>query len=359
MSSLKHLAQSLGLSITTVSRALDGYSDVAPATRERVRAAAQAIHYRPNSAARSLRRRKAEVVAVTLPTEPGRFGPPIFLDMLAACGQRLAEEGLDLMLLPTAGRAKEMETYRRLLDGRRADAVIVVRTRLDDERVAFLKERGIPFVTHGRTARPDEHAFIDGDGEAGFREAARNLASLGHRHIAHIAAPQDLTFAHLRRKGWLAALEEVGFSEPLEYTVLPTEAGGYEAAQWLMQQSTPPTALLCATDSMAIGALSALKERGLVAGRDIAVIGHDNLPAAAFTDPPLSTMEIAAPDVGRQLAEMLMARLNGRDSRELQTILPVRQVPRTTHGPGELSSTPSIFRPRVERHQEGTIGGRK
>jgi LacI family transcriptional regulator len=332
VSSLKHLAQSLGLSITTVSRALDGYSDVAPATRERVRAAAQAIHYQPNSAARSLRRRTAEAVAVTLPTEPGRFGPPTFLNMLAACGQRLAEESLDLMLLPTAGCAEEMETYRRLLDGRRADAVIVVRTRLDDERVAFLKERGIPFVTHGRTARPDEHAFIDGDGEAGFREAARHLASLGHRRIAHIAAPQDLTFAHLRRKGWQAALKDVGFSGGPEYTAQPTEAGGYEAAQWLLQQSTPPTALLCATDSMAIGALSALKEGGLIAGRDIAVIGHDNLPAAAFTDPPLSTMEIAASDVGRQLAEMLIARLGGRDSRELQTILPVRQIPRATHG---------------------------
>jgi LacI family transcriptional regulator len=332
VSSLKHLAQSLGLSITTVSRALDGYSDVAPATRERVRAAAQAIQYQPNSAARSLRRRKAEAVAVTLPTEPGRFGPPTFLNMLAACGQRLAEEGLDLMLLPTGGRMEEMETYRRLLDGRRADAVIVVRTRLDDERVAFLKERDIPFVTHGRTARADEHAFIDGDGEAGFREAVQHLASLGHRRIAHIGAPQDLTFAHLRRKGWLAALAEAGFSDRPEYTAQPTEAGGYEAARWLMRQNTPPTALLCATDSMAIGALSALKELGLRAGRDIALIGHDNLPSAAFTDPPLSTMEIAAPDVGRQLAEMLIARLGGRDSRELQIILPVRQVPRATHG---------------------------
>jgi LacI family transcriptional regulator len=333
VSNLKLLARSLGLSITTVSRALDGYSDVAPATRERVQAAAQAMNYRPNPAARSLRRRKAEAVAVTLPTEPGQFGPPIFLNMLAACGQRLAEEGLDLMLLPTAGRAGEMDTYRRLLDGRRTDAVIVVRTRLEDERVGFLKERGIPFVTHGRTARSEEHAFIDGDGEAGFRDAARQLVASGHRRIAHIAAPQDLTFAHLRRKGWLAALEEVGSSEPLEYTAQPTEAGGYEATQWLLQQGAPPTALLCATDSMAIGALSALRERGLAAGRDIAVIGHDNLPSAAFTDPPLSSMEIAAPDVGRQLAEMLIARLGGRDGRELQTILPVRQVPRATHGP--------------------------
>jgi len=331
LSNLKHLARSLGLSITTVSRALDGYSDVAPATRERVRAAAEAINYRPNSAARSLRRRKAEAVAVTLPMEPGRFGPPVFLNVLAACSQRLSEEGLDLMLLPTAGRAAEMEAIRQLVDGGRADAIIVVRTRLEDERVAFLKQRGFPFVTHGRTARFEEHAFIDGDGESAFRRATEMLASLGHRRIAHIAAPQDLTFAHLRRKGWLAGLQETGQSDALEYATQPTEAGGYEAAQWLLRQSPQPTALLCATDSLAIGALSALKERGLMAGRDIAVIGHDNLPLTAFTDPPLSTMEIAAPDAGAQLAEALIARLGGRDHRDLQTILPVQQVSRATH----------------------------
>ena len=331
MSNLKHLARSLGLSITTVSRALDGYSDVAPATRERVRAAAEAINYRPNSAARSLRRRRAEAVAVTLPMEPGRFGPPVFLNVLAACSQRLSEEGLDLMLLPTAGRAAEMEAIRRLVDGGRADAIIVVRTRLEDERVAFLKQRGFPFVTHGRTARFEEHAFIDGDGESAFRRATEMLASLGHRRIAHIAAPQDLTFAHLRRTGWLAGLQETGQSDALEYATQPTEAGGYEAAQWLLRQSPRPTALLCATDSLAIGALSALKERGLMAGRDIAVIGHDNLPLSAFTDPPLSTMEIAAPDAGSQLAEALIARLGGRDHRDLQTILPVQQVSRATH----------------------------
>jgi LacI family transcriptional regulator len=269
---------------------------------------------------------------VTLPTEPGRFGPPVFLGMLAACGQRLAEEGLDLMLLPIASRTAEMETYRRLVDGRRADAVIVLRTRLQDERVAYLQQRGIPFVTHGRTALAQGHAFIDGDGASGFKDATRHLAALGHRRIAHIAAPQDLTFAHLRRSGWLAALAEAGLASDCEADAPQTERGGYEAARALIAGPARPTALLCATDSIAIGALRAVKEGGLVAGRDIAVIGHDNLPSSAFTDPPLSTMEIDAPDVGRRLAELLIARLGGDDPRDLQTILPVRQVPRATHG---------------------------
>lgn len=331
MARLKDLAQALGLSITTVSRALDGYSDVAPATRERVRAAAKAINYRPNSAARSLRRRRAEVVAVTLPTEPGQFGPPIFLHMLAACSQRLAEEGLDLMLLPTTSPAAEMETYRRLVDGRRADSFIVVRTRLQDERVAFLRERQIPFVTHGRTAQAEEHAFIDGNGEAGFREATRMLAALGHRRIAHIAAPLDLTFAHLRRNGWLAGLADEDLPDGIEASAPPNERGGYNAARLLLERSAP-TGILCATDSLAIGALRAIKERGLTAGKDIAVIGHDNLAGSAFTDPALSTMEIATPDVGCRLADMLIGRLGGTHPGDLQAILPVQQVLRATHG---------------------------
>jgi LacI family transcriptional regulator len=332
LANLKQLAHSLGLSITTVSRALDGYSDVAPATRERVQAAAKAINYHPNSAARNLRRKKAETVAVTLPSEPGHFGPPIFLDMLASCGQRLAEEGLDLMLVPTVSHHGEMETYRRLVDGRRADAMIVVRTHRDDERIAYLNSRNIPFVTHGRTTGHDhDHAYIDGDGEAGFREATGLLASLGHRKIAHIAAPQNLTFAHLRRKGWLQGLAELGLSDTVERVAQPHEAGGYEAAKALLTGPSPPSALLCATDSIAIGALGALRELGRAAGRDVAVIGHDNVPSAVFTDPPLSTMEIATPDVGRQIADLLVARLGGADPRDLQRILPLRQVPRETH----------------------------
>jgi LacI family transcriptional regulator len=332
MSNLKTLAQSLGLSITTVSRALDGYPDVAEATRERVRQAAAALNYRPNSAARSLRRRKPETVAVTLPSEPGRVGPPVFLNILSACGERLAREGLDLMLLPTAGREAEMETFRRLVDGRRADAMIVVRTRRDDERIAFLQERGVPFVAHGRTDAAGEHPFVDGDGEAAFREATARLVALGHRRIAHIAAPLEYTFAHLRRSGWLTALAENGLPEGPEAVAAPSEAGGYEAARALLARPDRPSALLCATDSIAIGAMRALKDLDLVAGRDVAVIGHDNLPASAFTDPSLSTMETDAADVGRHLAEILLARLGGETADRLQIVLPVRQVPRASHG---------------------------
>ncbi len=331
MSNLKQLAKSLDLSITTVSRALDGYSDVAATTRLRVRAAADEIGYRPNAAARRLRRRRAEVVAVTLPAASGHLAPPAFLDMLSGCAEKLAEQNLNLVLAPTPRGMNELEICRRLVDGQRVEAMIVMRTRCDDERVTFLQSRGIPFVTHGRTDAAVPHAFFDGDGESAFREAALRLAEAGHRRIAHIAGPHDLTFARLRRRGWQTALADAGLDPSFLAEAAPDERGGYEAAQMLLAGHRRPTAFLCAMDAIAIGAMHALRERGLEPGRDVAVIGHDNVPAGAFMRPALSTMQIAG-DGGLRLASLLLERIGGRAAAELQEIAPVAFVPRETHG---------------------------
>jgi LacI family transcriptional regulator len=334
VSSLRTLAEKLGLSITTVSRALDGYDDVAEATKQRVQRAARELNYQPNAAARSLRRQRAETVAVVLPTDPGRIGPPLFLDMLFEAAQTFAAAGLDLMLLPAAGSGDELETYRRLVEGRRADAMVVVRTRVDDDRVRFLHERGVPFVTHGRTNGKIEHAFVDGDGHQGFYDATRLLIGLGHRRIAHIGAPALFMFARERRAGWHAALREAGLArDASEVSAEPNETGGYTAAEQLLRHGTRPTALVCATDAMAVGAMRRIKDIGRAPGRDISVIGHDGLPSGAYTDPPLSTMEIAEPDVGRRVAEKLIALLGGANAEELHELLPVRQIARATHGP--------------------------
>ncbi len=351
MSSLRALAEKLGLSITTVSRALDGYDDVALATKKRVVEAARELNYQPNAAARSLRKQRAETVAVVLPTDPGRIGPQHFLDMLFDAAKTLGESGLDLMLLPAVGRGDELDTYRRMVDGRRADAAIVVRTRVDDERVKFLHERRIPFVAHGRTSGEITHAFVDGDGHRGFYDAARALLDLGHRHIAHIAAPSIYMFARERRAGWRAALHDAGVGEDAqEASAEPNEAGGYAAADQLLRVGRRPTALLCASDAMAIGAMRRIKDMGLVPGRDISVIGHDNLLAGAYTDPPLSTMEIAVPDMGRMIAEKLIALLGGARPQDLQDVLPIRQVPRATHG------APKTGVPKTEVPKSGADG---
>ncbi|MBB3612625.1 substrate-binding domain-containing protein [Rhizobium sp. BK602] len=329
MSNLKQLAKSLGLSITTVSRALDGYSDVAPATRLRVEEAARHAGYQPNASARRLRRQRAELVAVPLPSAPGQISPPYFIDMLSDCAEHLAIAGLNLVIAPVPRGQSELDMCRRFVDGHRVDAMVLVRTKRNDERVEFLQSRGIPFVAHGRTEARVPHAFIDGDGHAAFREATLRFVKDGHDSIGHLAGPGDYNFAHLRRGGWEAGLSEAGLSADLLEVGDPMERGGYQAAKALMSGKHKPTAILCCTDEMAIGALGALRE--IEGGDRVSLIGHDDVPMSAYSDPPLSTMHMTGANFGERLASLLLRAIAGEDPATLQEIYPVDFVPRQSH----------------------------
>lgn len=329
MANLKQLAQSLGLSITTVSRALDGYSDVSAATRKRVQEAADKAGYRPNASARRLRKQRAELVAVTLPSEPGHIGPPHFLDMLSGCAEHLAAAGLNLVIAPVPHGESELDMCRRFVDGRRVDAMLLVRTKRHDERVEFLQSRGIPFVTNGRTESKIQHAYIDGDGFAGFHAATLRFQRAGHRRIAHIAGPQDYFFAHVRRQGWEAAMRECGLASDLYAEQMPTEQGGYEAAISLLKGPNRPTAFVCATDEMAIGVLRALRE--VDGGLGASVVGHDDLPIGAFTSPALSTMRMTGDSLGGSFASLLLRAIAGEPAETLQELHAIEFVDRDSH----------------------------
>ena len=334
MSAIKTLAQTLGLSITTVSRALDGYGDVSAKTRARVTEHAAAIGYRPNAAARRLRRGSSELVALVLPTEPGHFNEPLYLQLLAPLGQRLAREGYDLTLIAAMPGVGELKTYQRIVEGRRADGIVVVRTRRDDERINYLNQQGTPFVAMGRceaglAGRETDFAFVDGDGEAAFYAATLRLVALGHRRIAHLSAPGAFTFAALRRRGYLRAMKDAGLEAECAEG-MADETAGAELAGALLARRTRPTALLCATDRMAFGTMHAARRAGLNVPDDLSVTGHDNISASAFCDPPLTTMELPIEQTGTKLAEMILARIGGADPRDLQEIYPVIAIERAS-----------------------------
>jgi LacI family transcriptional regulator, galactose operon repressor len=332
LSSLRKLASTLGLSITTVSRALDGYPEVAAATRQRVIDAARATNYRPHAAARRLRLGSTETVTMVLPGTPGHFDEPLYLELLTALGARFDAAGFDLTVLAARDLGEERAVYRRLVEGRRTDGLIVARTRRNDQRIKYLAQARFPFVAIGRTETRLAYAHVDGDGESAFRAATERLIALGHRRIAFVAAPGEFTFGKLRRRGWAAAMQAAGLAHDAIEGQL-TEFGGLAAARELLATAQRPTALLCATDRMAIGALRAAKEAGLTVGRDISIIGHDNISASAFCEPALTTMELSMTAVGARVADMLIALIGGADPRGLAEILPVLAVERASVGP--------------------------
>jgi LacI family transcriptional regulator len=230
------------------------------------------------------------------------------------------------------GEIKEME---RLIDGRLVDGVILARTRSFDARVTLLQERGVPFVTHGRTESNAPHAWLDTDNEEAFFQATRRLIALGHRRLALINGPDFMTYAGLRKRGFLRACLDAGItgSDCVDVHCEVTASAGEQAALAVLQRgalSALPTALVCATDAQALGAMAACRARGLQIGKDIAVTGYGNTEAGAYASPPLSTIEHAIVDNGRHLADMLLGVMAGKDIATLNRLEPIHFIERAS-----------------------------
>ena len=331
---LKRLSTSLGLSMTTVSRALNGYAEVSEATRARVIQAAEEAGYRPHPVARRLALGRAEAIGVVLPNTFDDLTDPFFSELLR--GMTAVVEGANLDLLVTASPAgpAELRAYRRMVEGRRVDGLIVGRTRTHDERIEYLLDQDFPFVCHGRTSTDRPYAYLDVDGEAGFRTLTRRMVDRGHRRIALISPPSTLMFSALRRRGYEAMLEEAGIA--VDPALIAegdlTEQTGYEAAQRLLGLDSPPTAVLCGNDSIAIGAMHAVKAARLRVGHDISVAGYDDLPVARYTEPPLTTLRQPIREAGARIVEMLLARISGTPATALQELWEPQLVARRSDG---------------------------
>jgi LacI family transcriptional regulator len=334
---LKDLATELGLSITTVSRALAGYGDVAEATRQRVLQAAQEMGYVPDVTARRLQKGRTDTIGFVIPTFGPRFSDPYFSELLAGIGNAAARHNFDLLVSTRPPDTPEEDAaYRRMSEGRLADGLLLVRTRVRDRRLAFLAEIGFPFVAFGRSDLEVDFPYVDEDGFRGFELAGQHLIDLGHRRLAFIAAPENLMFSKYRRAGLEAVLQHNSLSLPPELCIVSdlTQQGGFEAMNQLLDLSPPPTAVVACNDLMALGAISAAQARSLVVGRDVAVVGFDDIPLAQYSHPPLTTVRQPIYDIGRQVCDMLICLIEGEELTERHILLEPALVVRESSGAG-------------------------
>lgn len=332
---LKDIARELNLSVTTVSRALYGYDDVAEQTRQRVWSAAADMGYVPDTTAQRLRKGRTDTLGFVIPTFGPRFSDPFFTEFLAGIGNQAADLGFDLLVSTRAPGSQEQAAYRRLVEGRLVDGLILVRTRRHDERVQYLSHRGFPFVAFGRTELDASYAYVDTDGATGFRQLVEYLISLGHQRIACLSADPDLTFVAHRLAGYHAALADHGLTIDADLVVQSdlTQRGGYEAASALLDRTAPPTAIMCFNDLMALGAMRAVQERGLVVGRDVSVSGFDDIPLAENAHPPLTTLEQPVYDIGKRICAMLVRLIRGESLDPAHSLLAPTLVIRESTGP--------------------------
>ena len=334
---LKDLAAELGLSITTVSRALAGYSDVADATRRRVQEAAEEMGYVPDVTARRLQKGRTDTIGFVIPTSGPRFSDPFFSELLAGIGNEAARHNYDLLVSTRPpDTAAEQAAYRRMAEGRLVDGLLVVRTRVQDHRIDYLSRIAFPFVAFGRSDLEVDFPFVDEDGFRGLELVVGHLAGLGHRRLAFISAPDDLMFCVSRREGLEATLGHYKLSLPSEYCIISdlTQRGGFQAMNQLLDLSVPPTAVAACNDLMALGAISAAQKRGLIVGRDVAITGFDDIPLAEHSHPTLTTIRQPVYDIGRQICRMLVHLIRGEELAARHVLLQPELIVRESSGQG-------------------------
>ncbi len=341
---LRDVAKLAGVSLSTASIALADKSRVSDATRRAVREAANALGYVPNSSGRALRARRVGAIAVVVPhTSHHVFTHPVFMDLLEGITDVANEHELATILSTAPAEHNEAPAYMRILRGRQADGVIVASAAVDDENVDWLHASEYPVTLVGRRPhRPSLHC-VGIDDVGGSRGVTEHLllGAHGYRRVAHVAGPLDHQSAIDKHEGYRAALADAGLAYDASLVVESdySQEGGYAAAARLLAGDAQPEAIVAANDQMAFGAIEAMRERGLDAPRDIAVVGYDDIGLARVMQPRLTSVRADLVQVGRLAAEGLLMLLNGEGLSVIQQELPTRVVVRSSCGCAQETST--------------------
>ncbi len=340
---LKTLSEELGLSQTTVSRALNGYPEVSEKTRARVEREAKRLGYSPNSRAKGLATGRSMIVGhVIPPSSRHEMVNPVFGDFVAGASQTLAEHGYGMMFARVGG-AGEAETYRGLRTNGSVDGVILQGPTVDDRRIDMLDQLGLPFVVHGRsTGVGAPYSWVDVNNKSSFQRATEFLLQLGHGRIALLNGLEAMDFAHRRREGYVAALGAAGvpLDPALMHSAEMTEGYGYRMTRDLLALPDPPTAILSASLISAIGVRRAVQEAGLEVGTDVSIITHDDDLSYLGNgeDVPIFTATRSSVwSAGAIVAEFLIQKMQDPDAEPQTRLLEAELILGRSTGPARKS----------------------
>jgi DNA-binding LacI/PurR family transcriptional regulator len=321
-----------GVSRGTVSRVINDSPQVSPRAREAVRKAIDELGFVPNRAARTLVTQRTDSVALVVSESEERFfAEPYFAGIVRGISAGLAGSGLQL-LLAVAQSPAEREQLEHYLTGQHVDGVLLVSLHGIDTLPGRLEGRGVPTVLGGRPLAGQPVACVDADNRGGARQAVGHLAAAGRRRIAAIRGPADMTVGQERHSGYLDGLAEAGLVaddslvEPGDFSL----DSGVTAARALLDRRPEVDAVFAASDAMAIGAMRTLRAAGRSVPGDVAVVGFEDSPSAAHTDPPLTTVHQPVEEMGRRLAGLLIDLITGRADGVSHVLLDTHLVRRSS-----------------------------
>ncbi|MDU9038068.1 LacI family DNA-binding transcriptional regulator [Pseudomonas corrugata] len=319
MSNIREVARLAGVSVATVSRTLKSPERVLPETRDKVNAAVEQAGYRPNLMAVQFRSRRTGNLVILVPAIANTF----FARVISGAQQSAQAAGYRLLLCDTQGRAEVEREFAALVYARQADGVIQLRA---SNPFASLPPgaEALPLVNACEVIKDAGFPTISLDNRAAAQAMTEYLIGLGHRRIGIIKGPRSSPLTLDRVAGYEDALRQAGLAvDPGlichgDFTL----NAGYDGAGAMLALAERPSALFCENDEMAIGALKRIKESGLRVPEDISLVGFDDIPFAAYCDPPLTTIAQPAETFGRRAVEMLIALIENKPVAERHVVLP-------------------------------------
>ena len=334
MSNIRAVAELAGVSVATVSRALQQPDLVSAKTRTKVLAAVEAVGYKPNLMAVKFRSGKTHNLVVLVPTVANVF----FARVISGMQQAAAEKGYSLLLANTQGDQEIEASYAKMVQTSQADGLIQLRAHNpfgelpDDDSM-------LPMVNACEVLDQQRFPTVMLDNRAAARRMTEHLIELGHRRIAMVKGPQRSPLTRDRLAGYQDALTAAGiaFDEQLLSPGNFSLQSGHKAAATLLALPQPPTAIFCENDEMAIGVVQCIKQSGLRIPQDISVAGFDDISFAAYCDPPLSTIAQPAEEFGSTAVNLLVDILQGRLTKAPKVILPFELVLRASTGPAPVT----------------------
>jgi DNA-binding LacI/PurR family transcriptional regulator len=324
------VARLAGVSTATVSRALNGTAAISAPTRAAIDDAIEQLGYRPNPIARSLVTKSTQTIALLLPD----ITNPFYAELVSGAEQVLAERDQAMLLCTTGGDPEQEARYLRLLRAKHVDGALVDGLVLPSDRVAAFVEDGFPMVCLDRDIDSPLIPLVQVDNRLGARLATDHLLSLGHTRIAHVAGPVE-RISRERQAGYRDALAAAGI-EPDPAIETPgdfVEAGGHAAMQRLLESGARFTAVFCANDLSAMGALHAIISSGRKVPLDLSIVGFDDLRLAPYTSPGLTTIHQPAFEIAEHATELLLGLIRGRAPKSMLHLFAPTLVVRGSTGP--------------------------
>ncbi len=299
--------------------------------------AAKLLNYRPNSSAQRLATGRAGAFGLIVTAGDGMLIDPHFSEFLAGLTRTLAETDTDIVLTAAAPE-NQASTYKRFANSGKVDGFIVSAPKKVDPRIETLLEMNFPFVVHGQCQTSKRYSYYDIDNQSAFEQATDLLMQLGHRRIAFLNGPADAMFTAQRYDGFMQALGVGNITPPAEYvTEAPmTEEIGYTNTKRLLALEIPPTAIICSSMILVLGAHRAIREANLTIGKDISIISHDDGLSSMKTENflvPLTVTRSPIREAGTVLAGMLRDIVDGKTTTPTQREVPVDLIVRESTAP--------------------------